>query len=268
MAKVLIDGNAVDIRFSLLERVVLAERSRKLPLARIRSVDPHPPLLDMMVHWSDQSGSWLCGVSAYDGHMVPSARHPGSTLAIQLDGEEHERIYIEVDDESPVSAAERIERALFESHEDGGDYVPRQSATELYDARQTPAPAPYADASAQQQRAARASEAQAERQAALLEALDIELEEEEIRHRDPLMQGSLPPGPMPHAEPLPELKLADDRDLSRLGSWLVGVGSLALLAGGVMIASGALPGLLAVGAGVTAALLGGVALAVVARHQD
>jgi hypothetical protein len=35
-----------------------------------------------------------------------------------------------------------------------------------------------------------------------------------------------------------------------------------------MVAGGALPGLLAVGAGVACALLGGVALAVVAHHQS
>jgi hypothetical protein len=65
-----------------------------------------------------------------------------------------------------------------------------------------------------------------------------------------------------------ELAVDNDRDLSRLGGWLVGVGSLALVAGGVLLASGALPGLLAVGAGVTCAALGGIALAVVAQHQD
>jgi hypothetical protein len=96
----------------------------------------------------------------------------------------------------------------------------------------------------------------------------VELEEEEIRQRDPLMQGSLPPGPLLMSQPAPEAPLDDDRDLTRLGSWLVGLGSLGLLAGGVMLASGELPGLLAVGAGVAAALLGGVALAVVANHQS
>ncbi|MDB4985751.1 MAG: hypothetical protein JWN04_929 [Myxococcaceae bacterium] len=266
MAKVLIEGNTVDIRFSLLERVVLAERSRKLPLARIRSVDPHPPLLDMMVHWSDQSGSWLCGVSAYDGYMVPSARHPGNTLAIQLDGEEQERIYIEVDDESPSAAADRIEQARV-ARPEGSVYIPMSPTPPDLTSSPDLTELAGASESAELRELASALAAQAARHDALMEALDLELEDEEIRHRDPLMQGSLPPGPMTRSEPAPELKLDDDRDLSRLGSWLVGVGSLALLSGGVMIASGALPGLLAVGAGVTAALLGGVALAVVARHQ-
>jgi hypothetical protein len=68
-------------------------------------------------------------------------------------------------------------------------------------------------------------------------------------------------------EPAPEMKLSDDHDLARLGGWLVGLGSLGLLTGVIMVAGGALPGLLAVGAGVACALLGGVALAVVAHHQ-
>ena len=79
--------------------------------------------------------------------------------------------------------------------------------------------------------------------------------------------GSIPPAPMYASEPAPEMRLDDDRDLRRIGGWLVGLGSLGLLTGGIMLASGALPGLLAVGAGVGSALLGGVALAVVAHHQ-
>ena len=253
MAKVLIEGDSVDIQVSLLERIVLAERSRKLPLARIRSVDPHPRLLDMMVHWSDQSGSWLCGVSAYDGHMVPSARHPGSTLAIELDGEPEERIYIEIDNESPIAAAERIERALV---------AIESGALGRSDSQPDNTQEPLGMA------AERERSALEDRRFAMLEALEVELEEEEIRQRDPLMQGSLSPGPMMMSQPAPSAPLDDDRDLTRLGSWLVGLGSLGLLAGGVMLASGEMPGLLAVGAGVAAALLGGVALAVVANHQS
>ena len=257
MAKVLIEGNAVDIRVSLLERILLAERSRKLPLARIRSVDPHPPLLDMMMHWSDQSGSWLCGVSSYDGHMVPSARHPSSTLAIELDGEQGERIYIEIDDESPTMAAERIERAVFAVQTAlASEFATPTSVHALPELRALTGVAEAPDQTEQD-----------DRRFAQLEALDVELEEEEIRLRDPLMQGSLPPGPMILSRPAPEIKLAGDRDLTRLGNWLLGVGSLGLLGGGVMLATGALPGLFAVGAGVAAALLGGVALAVVAHHQ-
>lgn len=230
MAKVQIKEDSVDIQVSMLERVMLAERPRKVPLSSIRSVDPHPPLLDMMVHWSDQSGVWLCGVSAYDGHMVPSARHPQNTLAIELEGDDPERIYVEVDDESPHHVAERIERARTGA-------PPAPDASEL---------APRRDS------------------AFILKALEVEYEDEDLMQlRDPLLQGSLPAPAMPS-----ELVLESDRDLSRLGAWLIGVGSAALIGGGILLATGALPGLLAVGAGVTCAALGGIALAVVAQHQE
>jgi hypothetical protein len=256
MAKVQIKDDSVDIQVSLLERVMLAERPRSVPLSRIRSVDPHPPLLDMMMHWSDQSGVWLCGVSAYDGHMVPSARHPGNTLAIELDGEDAERIYIEVDDESPLQAAERITRARTCAEDRTTEAF---MATDHVTNTASDVPLARPDGPLDQR--------------ALLKALDVEYEEDDdVQLRDPLMQGSLPAPPMygtsSHTELAPELQRSDDRDLSRLGSWLVGVGSLGLLAGGLMLASGALPGLLAVGAGVTCAALGGIALAVVAHHQS
>jgi hypothetical protein len=231
MAKVTIDGDSVCIRVGLLERVVLAERARRLPLARIRGVDPRPPLADMMVHWSDQSGVWLCGVSAYDGHMVPSARNPANTLAIDVEGEEPSRIYIEVDDESPQQAAERISHAM----QGTGEH------TEV----------PMATLTSSHNRGA---------------DFDVDVDDD-VQLRDPLMQGSLPPPPQLAREPAPEIKLDDDRDLAKLGGWLVGLGSLGLLTGVIMVAGGALPGLLAVGAGVACALLGGVALAVVAHHQ-
>ena len=254
MARVVIEGNALDIRVSLLERLLLAERSRKVPLARIRSVDPHPPLLDMMMHWSDQSGSWLCGVSCYDGHMVPSARHPSSTLALEMRGEQAERIYIEVDDESPTVAAERIERALLTVQallEEGTATGP---ASEVPTSFGSPAREPASTSASDE--------------LVRLDAFDLELEDEETRLRDPLMQGSLPPGPMLVSRPAPERKLDGDRDLTRVGGWLVGMGSLGLLAGGAMLATDTAPGLFAVGAGVAAALLGGVALAVVSHQQS
>lgn len=231
MAKLSIDGDSVCIRVGILERVVLAERNRRVPLARIRCVDPRPPLADMMVHWSDQSGVWLCGVSAYDGHMVPSAKNPANTLALDVEGEVPSRIYVEIDDETPQQAAERITRAL---SADGEREEPMATlATTTHETRAE---------------------------------FDVDIDDD-VQLRDPLLQGSLPPPPMMVREPAPEMKLDDDRDLARLGGWLVGLGSLGLLTGVIMVAGGALPGLLAVGAGVACALLGGVALAVVAHHQ-
>ena len=266
MAKVLIEGDSVDIRVGFLERVMLAERPRRLPLAQIRSVDPHPPLLEMMVHWSDQGGVWLCGVSSYDGQMIPSSRHPSNILAIEVEGEKRERIYVEIDGESPVQTAELIARALRANNPsvEAGGSAHEQNVEARGSAReQEIEEEPMATSSN--------PTGTPEAHGAPMQALEIEIEDEDddddVQLRDPLLQGSLPPPPMTLSEPAPELKLDDDRDLSRLGAWLVALGSLGLLTGGIMLASGALPGLLAVGAGVACALLGGVALAVVAHHQ-
>jgi hypothetical protein len=64
------------------------------------------------------------------------------------------------------------------------------------------------------------------------------------------------------------LQPADDRDLARLGGWLVALGSLGVLSGTTIVAAGAVPGLLAVGAGIACGVLGGVALAVVSNQQE
>ena len=249
MARVLIDSDTLDIRVGLLERMILAERPRRLPLSRIRRVDPHPALDDMMLHWSDQSGVWLCGVSAYDGHMIPSARNPSSTIAIEIEGEAFERIYVEVDDESPAQAAERISRALF-----------LRSRTEDPRASTRGTNTPNTEGSMTTYETSTADAARS--------AADLASDFDDVRLRDPLLQGSVhPPPPTFLSEPAPEMKLDDDRDLRRIGGWLVALGTLGLLTGAIMLAGGALPGLLAVGAGVGSALLGGVALAVVAHHQ-
>jgi hypothetical protein len=107
------------------------------------------------------------------------------------------------------------------------------------------------------------------------QALDEENESEEDertarQRRDPLGQGgygSLPPPTLRVSEPAPPLRLDDDRDLARLGAWLLALGSFAVITGGVIVAAGAVPGLLAVGAGIVCGVFGGVALAVVAHHQ-
>jgi hypothetical protein len=67
--------------------------------------------------------------------------------------------------------------------------------------------------------------------------------------------------------PAQPLRLDDDRDLARLGGWLLALGSFGVVTGAVIVAAGAIPGLLAVGAGVICGVFGGVALAVVAHHQ-
>jgi hypothetical protein len=252
MAKVHLDDDNLAIQVSWVERLMLAEKSRKLPLESIRAVDPHPPLVDMMVHWADQSAVWLGGVSAYDGHLIPSTRNPNHTLAIQTN-ESEERIFVEVDDEAPDHLAARIQSA-----------VRRKSGL-------PPPPDEHADEEASRPSQARIELAKMVKEAQAKDLADEE-DDEDVRLRDPLMQGSLPPPPrmprMQKTEPPTQVRLKTDRDLARLGGWLVALGSLGVLTGTTIVAAGLVPGLLAVGAGIACGVLGGVALAVVANHQD
>jgi hypothetical protein len=236
MAKLLVRDECIDIRVGLLERMMLAERSRRLPLSSVRKVDPHPPLLDMMVHWAERGSPWMCGVSRYEGHMIPSACKPKNTLAIELCDEP--QIFVELDDEAPEHAAERISRAL---------------------GSEPPPPSPAAEAASAAERVRALDVARIQRLAE-----EDERDFDEPDEGDQARRGGAPPPP---SEPAAPLALDDDRDLARLGGWLLALGSLCLLTGVVMTVAGALPGLLAVGAGIACSALGGIALAVVAHHQ-
>jgi hypothetical protein len=248
MAKILVHDDCIDIRFGLLERMMLSERSRRLPLASVRKVDPHPPLLDMMMHWADQGSVWMCGVSSYEGHMIPSARNPRSTLAIELSDEP--QIFVEVDDEAPEQTAERISRAM------GSEPPPARMAEQS----SVPDGALTLSAASSARFCSRADpRASTER-----DALEI-IVDDDPDFADEGRQAA--PPPERGREPPAELHLDDDRDLARLGGWLLGLGSLGVLTGVVIVAAGAIPGLLAAGAGLACAVLGGVALAVVAHHS-
>jgi hypothetical protein len=248
MAKVVIGDDCIDIRVTLLERMTLSQRSRRLPLSRVRGVNPHPPLLDLMVHWADQGSAWLGGVSSYEGHMIPSTRNPKSTLSIDV--EDEPQIFVEIDDEATEQVAARISRAI------GSEPPPPLAAQETVaagDGRISNLALEIARAEARDEANEFADDEYVARQ-----------------RRDPLGQGgygSLPPPALRASEPAPPLRLDDDRDLARLGGWLLALGSFAVITGGVIVAAGALPGLLAVGAGVVCGVFGGVALAVVAHHQ-
>jgi len=243
MAKVVVDADCIDIRASLLERMMLAEKSRRLPLSRVRSVNPHPPLLDMMVHWADHESVWLGGVSSYEGHMIPSTRNPRSTLAIELEGEDEPNIYVEVDNELPECVAARISRAM------GSEPPPSMSRSMPYE---KPAPSRVA------LEIARAQQRDEEEE-------DEEDERLARQRRDPLSQGSLPPQPgqqtLLPGEPAQAANEPAEPRLVQIGSWLLGLGSVSLISGSVIVATGALPGLVAVAAGVACGALGGLAVA-------
>ena len=111
MAKVLVTDDQVEIHAGWLGRLLAAEQSRTVPLAEIHQVTGSPPLIELILRWEDQRGSWLTDASTYDGHMIPNAVNPERTLAIELKGA-GEKIFVEVEDESPQAAAARVQEAL------------------------------------------------------------------------------------------------------------------------------------------------------------
>jgi hypothetical protein len=110
MSKILLRQGYVEIQVSWLERALLGEKPQKLPLDQIRAVDAHPRLPDMMLHWLARQELWMSGVSAYEGQLIPTTRNPARTLAIDL-GDDEGRIFVELDDETPETAAARINTA-------------------------------------------------------------------------------------------------------------------------------------------------------------
>lgn len=257
MAKVVVQDDCIAIRASLLERMMLAEKSRKLPLSHVRSVDPHPPLLDMMVHWADQGSVWLGGVSSYEGHMIPSTRNPRSTLAIELADELEPRVFVELDDdEVPEEVAARIHRAI------GSEPPPAMRPSRPPSVHPASADALTANRIALE--IARAEEQDEED--------EQDPQEEHTMNEQPLIARATSSESSAQAgaanQGTHELRLDDDRDLAKIGGWMLGLGSLAFATGLVVLFAGGLPGLLVVGAGLVCAVLGGVALALVAHHQS
>ncbi|MFT3923417.1 MAG: hypothetical protein QM778_12855 [Myxococcales bacterium] len=246
MAKVRIEDGWLDVRVSWLERVLLSEKARHVPLSSVESVNPHPALLDMLLYWTDQRGVWLGGATKYEGYLVPSTRNPNNTMSIQVAGEQP--WYVELDDQEPVAVAAEIERCL----------GPRVRA---------PTPS----------QATRVLQAHARRtQGVVVATAQSELEDDDWDEELPMSRqesSRRDSGASPletQGEPSPSrlrLRLHEDRDVSRLGGWLLATGAFGVLAGTTIVAAGHLPGLLAVGAGLACAIMGGLALALVAHHQ-
>lgn len=236
MAKVHIEDGWLDIRVSWLERLLLSEKPRRLRLSSVESVNPHPPLLDMLLYWTDQRGVWLAGATTHEGYLVPSTRNPHSTLAIQVEGQP--LWYVELDDQEPCDVAAQIERELGTRPENTAPVVEP--------------PLLLAQVGDLGGRAVVSERQRIER--------ELDEEEDDVRLRDPRHQREREASPR-------HFRLHDDRDLSRLGKWLLAGGSFAMLGGTTIVAAGLLSGLVIVGAGLASAVIGGLTLGLVAHHQ-
>lgn len=252
MARVVVGEDCIDIRVSLLERMMLAERSRKLPLSRVRGVNPHPPLLELMVHWADQGSAFPLGNAPYEGHIIPSARNPRNTLSIELTDEPS--LFVEVD-EAPELVAERISKAI-------GSTPPPP--------REGSASAPQSDARLSEL-ARQIEEARAREEQDALEVGDGELDDDayEPAGREAFIHELSPASAdQPGGTQLSTLLGARADQLMQLGGWCLGLGAAATITGAVVVALGTLPGLIAVGAGIVCAAIGATALSVVAHQQS
>jgi hypothetical protein len=244
MAKVQIEDDYVDIQLSLLEKLGRAEHSRRVPLLHIKGVDTYPPE-NPHLGWVDalRESQPTSSGSMFDGGLPSSfrardSRESSRMLTIDLCDEDVQRVLVELDDESPEIVADRIRLAVAAAQASAIEQMRARSAgRELppMPRSEPPPPPPFGD-----------------------------LMSDTGPHGIPYRITPLPPI---YSEPAPPMRLDDDRSLTKLGAWLIGFGILGLVTGAIMLSAGALPGLLAIGAGTASACMGGVALAVVAQHQ-
>jgi hypothetical protein len=258
MAKVDIEDGWLTVRVTWLERWLLSEKPRRCPLSIVQSVNPHPALLDMLLYWTDQRGVWLYGATTHEGYLVPSTRNPYATLAIQIFGERP--WYVELDDQEPVEVAAEIERAIEAT---GRRAAPRSA--EVVD---------LAFARVAHQRAASPNGSQPEGHSVIerREAVSAVHDLAMLQQRAAPESAAAPvPREAASMAEKPEwtgsLRTSRDRDLWRIGGWLIGAGAAGVLAGAFIAAAGASPGLMIVGAGLACAVIGGLTLGLVAHHH-
>lgn len=244
MAKVQIEDDYVDIQLSLLEKLRWSKRSRRVPLLHIVGVDPHSAD-ESQSDWSDAMRAthrWSEGI-LYDEdlplpHGETRAAHQSRTLTIDLCHEDVPYLDVELEDESPEVVADRIRLAVAAAQASA-----IQQMRSRYADRGLPPLPP------------------SEPPPPLSES---DLESDSGAHGIPYR---ITPLPAFYSEPAPPMRLDDDRSLARLGGWLLGSGMFGLLTGTAILAGGAVPGLLVIGAGAACSFMGGIALAVVLYHQ-
>jgi hypothetical protein len=254
MARVDIEDGWLTVRVTWLERWLFSEKPRRCPLSIVQSVNPHPELLDMLLYWTDQRGVWLYGATTHEGYLVPSTRNPYATLAIQVVGER--TWYVELDDQEPTEVAAEIDRAI----EATGRGAESRGAEVV-----AIAPARAASSERTQERA----QSVGERQGASSSHDLVTTREIVARHSlvSPISRQTAFAEDEPEPEPTANVRENRDRELWRIGGWLVGAGAVGMLAGTFITAAGALPGLMIVGAGLACAVIGGLTLGLVAHHH-
>jgi len=240
MAKVQIEDDHVDIKLSLLEKLTLADRSRRVPLLHIQGVDTYPSEGSdgALAQALNQTHRWSEGLLYDDEGTARGEPVQSRFLTIDLCDEDVSRLIVEVDDDSPEIVADRIRLAVAGAQATAIEQMRARSARREIPPMPPSEPPPPLDVSG--------------------------------RSSIPSPEGipyRITPLPRVYSEPAPPMRLDDDRSLARLGAWLLGFGMFSLLTGSAIVAGGVVPGLIAIGAGAACACMGGLALAVVLHHQ-
>ncbi len=240
MAKVQISDDYVDIHVGLLERLRFAEKSRRVPLLHIRGVDAYSPAVARFTaDWDtsrldDDEGQTPERASS----RPPRGHDPAHWLTLDLCDEDIDRLLVDVDDESPSVVADRIRHAVAAAQTRAIEQMRERSERREILPLPPSVPPPPPD----------------------LDLLSSDWEDPTLpRHITPLPRAySIPPPVTTGAIALSVL--------SRAGGVLLGVGTLGMLAGAFVVASGAVTGLVAIGAGIACTTLGGLALALSLRE--
>jgi hypothetical protein len=121
MASIEVTKREVVVRLRGWDRLLAMRSTLRIPLARVRQVRARP----LEAHYDDAIVDTWRGIGTYfpnkvaagvchlaDGPSFYAVRDPERSIAIDLEGHAMRHVVLELDDEPPESAAQRIASAL------------------------------------------------------------------------------------------------------------------------------------------------------------
>ena len=121
MARVVIEGGNVVVRLTRLEPVLALRRVIRVPLAHVTDVVVRPPealASPRVLGFTYRRGTSVPGLARAGSYFRPGEGwsfllvfNPHRTIGIELTDEHYQRLVVQVDNETPEAAAERISMA-------------------------------------------------------------------------------------------------------------------------------------------------------------